>query len=69
MITVAAACQDLSNISNALAHELVDSRALPAVTETAAAPPTAAILASSSAQFLITFLALVRIGYSVLLIG
>lgn len=69
MITVVTACQDLSNISNALAHQLVDSRTLPAVAETAEAPPTAAILASSSAQFLMTFLALARIGYSVLFIG
>lgn len=66
---MAAACHDLSNISTALAHQLVDSRTLPAVAETAASPPTAAILASSSAGFLMTFLALVRIGYSVLLIG
>lgn len=64
-----AAFQDLFNISTALAHRLVGTGVLPAVNNEHAPPPTAAILAPSSTQLLMTFLALVRIGYSVLLIG
>lgn len=65
------AFEELSRASNELAHTMVSQGVVPAVSDEdiLKGPPCVAILSESSLELLLNFLALAKIGHTVVLIA